>query len=150
MHKANEQVRLNLMLADSAQVVGGKLFVLGGGISSSLCSVAIPLAICGTIDIPWNETNIKRTITIDLLDENRQPAMIPTSPISTGPFSISAQFEAGRPPGATKGASFTIPFAVQFIRPPLKKGRYEFLMRLDGTEVQVLTLELVEALPPVA
>jgi hypothetical protein len=146
VHGANEEIRLNLMLADSAQVAGGKLFILGGAIGWSLPDVPTPMAICGTIDIPWNETNVKRTISIDMIGDNKQSAIVPTA-TGSAPFKISAQFEAGRPSGAPKGTTFTIPFAVQFIRPPLAKGRYEFVVRLDGSHAQTLTLDLVDLLP---
>ena len=43
------------MLADSAQAVGGKLYILGGGWSRS--AGAAPFAIAAKIEVPWDEAS---------------------------------------------------------------------------------------------
>jgi hypothetical protein len=133
------------MLADSAQAVGGKLFVLGGGISNT-APQPTPIAICGTIVIPWDETNVPHTLTVLLESANGQSISVPT-PMGDQPFKIEAKFEGGRPPGTAKGTNFTAPIALNFLRPSMPPGRYLFKILSDGTEVDRLSLDVHEVLP---
>ncbi len=45
--------KVNLMLADAAQVADGKLYILGGGWDTIV--PAAPFAVCGIIAIPWHQ-----------------------------------------------------------------------------------------------
>lgn len=132
------------MIADSAQAVGGKLYVLGGGVSNMLAPPA-PIALCGTIVIPWDETNNPHTMTVLMENANGEPVMVST-PLGEQPFKIEAMFEGGRPPGAAKGTSFTAPIAMNFVRPPAPVGRYVFRILSDGKEVDQLALDIVDRL----
>jgi hypothetical protein len=138
-------VRYHLMLADSAQAVGGKLFVLGGAVQTTITRPA-PLAICGTIIIPWDETNTPHTLTVLLESTAGQAIMVPT-PMGDQPFRIEANFEGGRPPGAPKGTEFTTPIAMNILRPQLPAGRYVFKILSDDVEVDALPLDVFDELP---
>ena len=94
-----------LMLADSAQAVDGKLYILGGAWNvlrfpefPSQLIVGIAVA----IDVDWNETNRRHHLEVHFEDADGHP-MQPN---------IAADFEAGRPPGALAGADLRIVFAV--------------------------------------
>jgi hypothetical protein len=93
----NEGVAIEwLMLADAAQVVGNKLYVLGGGWDRYAVSrpfpVAIPLSVSVAIRVPWHETNQRHTLAIEFQRDEGQTV-----------HQMTGQFEVGRPPGIPQG-----------------------------------------------
>ncbi len=83
-----------LLLADRAEAVNGKLYMLGGAWDRmfvediklrSVISVAIGIL------VPWNATNKMHTASIAVVDTDGQPAG----------FSAELQFSQGRPPWIT-------------------------------------------------
>lgn len=95
----------SLMLADSAQAVDGKLYILGGAwnvLRFPDFPAQLIVGIAVAIDVDWNETNRRHHLDVHFEDADGN-AMDPT---------IGADFEAGRPPGATAGADLRIVFAV--------------------------------------
>jgi len=94
-----------LMLADSAQAVDGKLYVLGGAwniLRFPEFPAQLIVGIAVAIDVDWNETNRRHHLDVHFEDADGN-AMDPR---------IGADFEAGRPPGAVAGADLRIVFAV--------------------------------------
>src|SRR5215212_5240142 len=94
-----------LMLADSAQAVDGKLYVLGGAwnmLRFPEFPAGLMVGIAVAIDIEWTETNRPHHLDIHFEDADGQQ-MDPR---------IGADFEAGRPPGAIPGAQLRIVMAV--------------------------------------
>ena len=85
-----------LILADGAQVVGGKLYVLGGG-WNTVWSKTFPsqhrMSVAVGLSVGWMETNRRHTfnLSVETVDNVRMVD------IATG------QFEIGRPPGTTPG-----------------------------------------------
>ena len=49
-------MKLTMLLADAAEAVGGKLYILGGGWSIT-GPQPTPSAIAIKIDVPWDQTN---------------------------------------------------------------------------------------------
>src|SRR4051812_33593494 len=93
------------MLADSAQAVDGKLYVLGGAwnmLRFPEFPASLMVGIAVAIDVDWTETNARHHLDIHFEDADGN-AMDPT---------IGADFEAGRPPGAIAGAELRIVMAV--------------------------------------
>ena len=90
-----------LMLADSAQVVGSKLYLLGGGWDVLAVHKDFPfgqqLAIALAVKVPWNETNQRHNFEIEVLSEDQQTEE-PKSIAKMG-----GQFEVGRPTGIPVG-----------------------------------------------
>ena len=94
-----------LMLADSAQAVDGKLYVLGGAwniLRFPEFPAQLIVGIAVAIDVDWNETNRRHHLDVHFEDADGN-GMDPR---------IGADFEAGRPPGAVAGADLRIVFAV--------------------------------------
>ena len=110
-----------ILLADSAQVVNGKLYLLGGGwnqIGPKPTAMAVVLRFL----VPWDQTNQKHRWSLRLLDEDGHPVMV--GPAGSGrPIEVSGQFEAGRPPGTEPGTETSIPVAVNVGAIPLPAGR---------------------------
>src|SRR5213078_2286630 len=61
------QLRATLLLADAAQAVEGKLYVLGGGWSVT-GPQPVPMAIALKIDVPWDQANTRHSWRLELLD----------------------------------------------------------------------------------
>ena len=124
-------MRVTMLLADAAQAVNGKLYILGGG-----WSVAGPgpvtMAIAFKIDVPWDQSNRRHTLRLALYNEDGQPVMLPT-PEGNRPFELSAEFEVGRPPGIRPGTDLDVPLAINFGSLPLPPGAvYVWKCWIDG------------------
>lgn len=113
-----------LILADGAQVVGGKLYLLGGGWDVLTVSTGFPvqqrLSIAAAFRVPWTETNQAHTIEVQIADEDGRVL-----------FSAGGQLEVGRPPGLPPGteqrSQVVMDPVVTFDRP----GTYVIVGRAD-------------------
>ena len=121
-----------MLLADSAQAVNGKLYVLGGGWSTSGPQPS-PSALAVKIDVPWDEANREHVVRIELLDSDGRAVPSPTPP--NEPLVIEATLEVGRPPGMTPGTPLDAPLALNLMPLPLKPGRYEWRCTVLGPNV---------------
>jgi hypothetical protein len=123
-------MKVTLLLADSAQAVEGKLYVLGGG-WSIIGPQPAPMALAVKIEVPWSDANIPHQVKVELLDEDGQPIMVDT-PDGEQPIEVSAQFEVGRPPGLKPGTPIDVPMAMNFGPMPLPAGsRYVWRLSID-------------------
>jgi hypothetical protein len=116
-----------LILADAAQVVGNKLYLLGGGWDVLTVSrplpIQHPLAIAISVRVPWNETNQKHKFEVELVHEDGQSLL-----------KSSGQFEVGRPPGIRPGQDQRAQLAMSFGVKLEKGGTYVIIGRLEGLE----------------
>lgn len=108
-------MKLRLLLAHFAEVQSQMLYALGMGWTQTGPGPA-PFAICGVIEVTWEETNRQHALEVTIQDADGQPFVVQT-PLGEQPFRIQAQFEVGRPPGARPGQPFTMPLAMNV--PPL-------------------------------
>jgi hypothetical protein len=122
--------KITMILADSAQAVAGKLFIMGGGWSVTGPGPT-PSAIALKFDIPWDAANRRHRFRLELLDSDGRPVMVP-GPVSPEPLLIEADLEVGRPPGITPGTPLDAPFAVNLAPVPLAPGRYEWRCTVAG------------------
>src|SRR5574341_1248165 len=123
-------MKVTMMLADSAQAVDGKLYILGGGWSLTGPD-AIPSAIAVKIEIPWDEANKKHSLKLALFDEDGRPVKVPT-PTGEIPVELGTDFEVGRPPGLKPGTALDFVFAVNIGPLPLAPdGRYLWRLSID-------------------
>jgi hypothetical protein len=103
-----------LILADSAQVMNNKLYLLGGGWekvtlknfpASHSCSVAM------SFSVPWADTNQKHGFTVEIMDEDGQHLRQP----------INGQIEAGRaagiPPGTDQRVQLSLDMQLRIEKP---------------------------------
>jgi hypothetical protein len=129
-------VKVTFLLADSAQVVNGKLYILGGGWSLTGPDVG-PMALAVKIDVPWTAANQKHTFEIHLLSEDGQPPpMIIEGKEGTGEVRFDGSFEVGRPPGLPAGTDIDTALAVQLGPLPLLPGHgYVWQLQIDGDEL---------------
>lgn len=120
-----------MMLADAAQAVGGKLFILGGG-WSVIGPAPAPMAIAIKIDVPWDQTNVRHRWTLDLVDQDGHAVVVP-APDGERPVQVSGDFEVGRPAGLASGTPIDLPLAISVAPVPLPPGtRCVWQLSIDG------------------
>ncbi len=124
-------MKVNLILADSAQAVGGKLYLLGGGWTLTGPDPS-PSAIAVLVEIPWDEANRVFNFKLSLFTGDDQAVIVPT-PVGDRPVEIEGQFEAGRPPGLKPGTPLMIPLVVNLAPLPLPPdGLYVWKLEING------------------
>lgn len=128
------------LLADHAEAVNGKLYVLGGAwnrIAASQFPVAHNhLSVAAVIHVPWESTNQPHTMELRLVDADGGPVI---------PEPVRGSFEAGRPPGTRVGdeqivASVFNFNGLVFVQP----GSYEFHLLVNDAEMGLLRFDLVQ------
>ena len=130
-------MRAKILLADSAEVREGLLFLLGSG-WNEVGPQPQPFAIAGLFEVDWEETNSHHAVEIVFEDEDGAPLRVPT-PAGDQPLRVTANFEVGRPAGSPRGTSFNVPLAIPIMPVPWTAGRrYVVKITLDGTEVDRL------------
>ena len=124
---------VTVLLADSAQVAEGKLYILGGG--WSLCGPgAFVHALAIRLAVPWDQANRHHTIHAILSDEDAQPVRLGDPPSDVA---FQGDFEVGRPPGIPVGTPLDVPIAVNFGPLELPPGRgYSWVVSVDGQEIE--------------
>jgi hypothetical protein len=139
-------MKVTMLLADAAQAVGGKLYILGGG-WSIIGPQPAPTAIALKIEVPWNEANISHRLHLALFDEDGKPVVIPT-PDGDKPYEIHLTFEVGRPPGLRPGTPLDVALAISIAPIALRpESRYVWRCSIneqpeEGGEVSFSTRPL--------
>jgi hypothetical protein len=127
-----------LMLADSAQAVDGKLYILGGAwnvLRFPEFPAQLLVGIAVAIDVDWNETNRRHHLNVHFEDADGN-RMDPT---------IGADFEAGRPPGAVAGADLRIVFAVNGPLAIPGPGSYSAVASIGDEELARARFQAIQA-----
>lgn len=97
-------------MADAAQVVGNKLYLLGGGWDLLTVNTGFPIeqrcAIAVSVKVPWNETNQRHTFEIEVSED------VPGTEAPRSLVKVGGQFEVGRPPGIPLGSDQRIQLAI--------------------------------------
>ena len=99
-------LRVTMLLADSAQVADGKLYLLGGGITA-IGPRPQPLGVAIRIEVPWDRANVPHQWRIDLLDEDGHPFTVRDKPLVVH-GRLEARRPASKPPWTTIGVSLTV------------------------------------------
>jgi nitrogen fixation protein len=116
-----------IIVADAAQVVGGKLFVLGGGwdrlfVPELPGRPALPFAVAVGIVVPWSMTNRQFDFALELADADG----------GVVDDLVKGEFEVGRPPGLRAGAPQRFQIAGPAGPEFPDEGRYVVQCRVDG------------------
>ena len=128
-----------LILADSAQVVGSKLYLMGGGwdrLNVPKFPHTQTAAIAASVVVPWNETNEKHTFEIRVDTEDGETVA-----------RMNGGFEVGRPPGIPKGQDQRMQLALGFQLAVKDSGTIVIVASVDGAELKRTVFNIVG--PPV-
>ena len=132
-------VKVTMLLADHAQVADGKLNIIGGGWSIT-GPVPGPSAIAMLIQVPWDQTNQKQRMRLELVDSDGVPVAVDT-PEGRTEVVIEGEFEAGRPVGLKPGTPIDMPVAIDLPPQPIPPGgRYEWRLSINDRSEDDWTL----------
>ncbi|MBI2887176.1 MAG: hypothetical protein HYY02_08200 [Chloroflexi bacterium] len=125
-----------LILADAAQIVGGKLFLLGGGWDVLTINGPFPLeqrfALAAAFRVPWHETNQPHQVELEIVD------------VDGGVLGrIEGNVEVGRPPGTLPGQDQRAQLAADVTLRLEKAGIYAIIGRIRGQEEARVTFRVV-------
>ena len=126
-------MKVTMLLADSAQAVGGKLYILGGGWSITGPG-PVPSAIALKIEVPRDLAARRHNLVLELLNADGQPVTVPTPPDGAQqPIRMEGQFETGIPTGLIPGTPIDAVLALNILPLPLPPGaRYTWQLSIDG------------------
>jgi hypothetical protein len=118
-----------VILADAAEVVNNKLYLIGGGwqtltINSAL-PVGYPCAVAVALSVPWNETNQQQNIEVAIEDHDGAELV-----------KVDGQVEVGRPPGIPLGNAQRIQMAIKVLLPLQRLGKHGIIVRVEGQEAR--------------
>lgn len=123
---------VTLLLANAAeQTPGGTLSALGIGWSVTT-SPTPPSALLILVKVPWDRTNVKHSVVLDLVTDDGRPA-----PAEDSPLQITMEFETGRPAGLQHGTPVDWIQGVNLGPLSLAPGGYEWRLAIDGHESAV-------------
>ena len=127
------------MLADAAQVQGGKLFVLGGGFDT-ISARTVPvvhrsLTLAMVAEVDPDERHRDLEIAISLIDEDGNPMDV----------EAKGKLRVGAPPNLPPGSASIVPIVSPFynIRFPDAKG-YAFVVRFEEEELTRVRFRVVK------
>ena len=128
-----------LILADAAQVVGEKLYLLGGGWDRLTVNTEFPLvhpiALAMSCKVPWIETNQKHDIELEVTDQDHTDILA----------RLDVGLEVGRLPGMEPGTEQRAQLAASFPIKIEKPGLYEINARIKNSDApsERITLTVV-------
>lgn len=127
-----------IILADYAEVVNGKLYLMGGGWDRLTVTSGFPMSRqCGvavSFRVPWALTNQTHRFEIEIADDDGKTLV-----------RADGHFEVGRPagilPGQAQRFQFSMNGAVQFERP----GGYVIIARAEDQELERTGFAVISA-----
>jgi hypothetical protein len=128
-----------MLLCDSAQAVGGKLYILGGGWTHIVQNIPAPMALAVRIRVPWDLANHPFNVHIRLITDEGDAV-----DLGQGPVESRARIEVGRPPGMRRGAPLVSVLALNVAGVVIAAGRYVWELDIDGTTYAREPFEVLE------
>jgi hypothetical protein len=117
-----------LLLADHSESVNGKLYMVGGG-WNMLRLPELPhewgFHISLGLDVGWDETNTSHTLLVNVQDPDG---------VELGE-GLSAEFEAGRPPGMPAGQEQRLVMSIGFNAEFVSSGPHAAVVQANGEEI---------------
>jgi hypothetical protein len=120
-------MRVTMMLADAAQEVNGKLYILGGGWSVT-GPVLPPMAIALKLDVPWVAADQPHEFVLVLVDADGHPVRVGET---QDEVRAGGRFEVARPEGLPPGADIDFSLALTIGSLPLPPGAYVWQLWID-------------------
>lgn len=116
-----------IVLADAAETVNNRLYLIGGGWTTLTINGKLPLihpcAVAVAFSVPWSEANQQHNVEIAIEEED-----------GTGLAKVEGHVEVGRPPGTPIGAGQRVQMAIQLALPLQRLGAHSVIARVDRQE----------------
>jgi hypothetical protein len=123
-------MKVTMLLADAAQTVDGKLYILGGGWSIT-GPLPAPSAVALKVEVPWDQANQRHSFELSLVDGDGNPVVAPTTQ-GEQPIQVGGEFEVGRPAGLLPGTPIDVTMAFNLGPLPLPPGgRFTWRLTID-------------------
>jgi len=124
-------MNVTMLLADSAQVADGKLYILGGGWSVT-GPEPVPSAVAIKVAVDWHEFNSPHHWELILEDADGKLVQFET-PEGTQTIEVRGDFSTTTPDDVPQGTPVDVPIAVNFGPIPLAPAsRFTWRMVVDG------------------
>ncbi|WP_084103298.1 hypothetical protein [Demequina sp. NBRC 110056] len=147
-------MRVDAFLADSAEVVQGKIYALGAGWNTiyvrSFPAAHRRLAVAATVHVPFTDTNVSHQFELKLLTEDGKEYPIGVRADAEGkPAPVRAmggEFTLGRPPQLVDGDEQVACFAFTIDGLRFSEaGMFTWVVSIDGEEVSRLPMRVKQA-----
>lgn len=139
------------VLCNHAESQNNMLYLSGAGIdrvfvpAGSAPPYGVVVGIGIIVRVPWTQTNQPHTVAVELVDEDTRPVEVPQPDGSVAAFAPQMGFNIGRPPTLAVGDEQSVALAINIPGLPLPRlGRFRFLIKIDGTDVQELPYQVLE------
>jgi hypothetical protein len=127
MTSAATDVDVTMLLCDSAQSIGGKLFILGGGWSIiRKTEQPASMALAVKLAIPWSQANEPHRVESQLITDKGELVEQDGEPVRA-----EGNIEVGRPPGLRPGTPLDAAFVLSFQGLDLEPGGYVWELRVS-------------------
>ena len=127
-----------LMIADGAEVVGNKLYLLGGGWNNLNVRQSFPfsrqIGIALAFNVPWAETNERRAFELEILTED-----------GVSLHKVGGNLEVGRAAGIQPGTDQRVQMAANTILTFNEPGNYVIVARVNDHESKRVTFRVLDA-----
>jgi len=125
-------MKATMLLADAAQAVGGKLYILGGGWSVTGPG-PVSFAVAIKLDVPWDVADFEHVFRLELLDADGARVRFAMPQGEQDLLCLDGAFNSGRPDELKPGTAVDGAIALNFGGCPIPSGgRYELRLWIDG------------------
>ncbi len=118
-----------MILADSAEVINGKLYMLGGGWDALTINSGFPktypVSVAVAFCVPWNDTDQPHAFAVEVQDADGKELA-----------SVTGDFEIGRPAGIPFGLAQIAQIAVRMALPLSQPGTHVIIGRIGNQELK--------------
>ena len=125
-----------LILGDFVQLVGGKLYLMGGGWDVLTVNQPLPMnqpmGVAASFVVGWNETNEAHTVEIEIANERSESLA-----------KIVGTMEVGRPPGIARGREQRAQVAGNLVLEIRELATYTITARIEGQEEGKTTFSVI-------
>ncbi len=128
----------SLLLAESAQVSDGKLFVMGGGFDClrGRLPTGLDASVAMILNVPWPLLEVPYHLQLELADADGAVA---------GGFRLRAELESTPPSGWREGSPLTVPLVFPVRAELGAPGRYAVRCLIEGEERGRVAFEVEQA-----
>ena len=125
-----------IILADAAEVVNNKLYLIGGGWETLTINSDPPLlhpcSVAVAFSVPWNETDQRHTMELSVDDQDGMQLA-----------KVEGQVEVGKPPGIPLGKAQRVQMAIRMGLPVQKLGTHVITIRVEGRDAKRVPFNIV-------